>query len=352
MPKKIIYFLAGIALVTSPISADAQNSVATIPEGMITFNIPKGATSYLSLPLTNNLTYTGVVSAVTSNNITVADSPAPWTAGGLATASAPYFVKFLTGSETGRTLLITSNIGSSLTLNVTDASSQTVNLTTSGFSVAAGDTFEVFPADTLASVFGDNSAQNPLVLQGSTKVFTADSVSIYNPSLMRWQAFYFNTTSACWQLNGSTVSANNTILYPFAALAITRRVNEADASFVLTGRVTEVSPLIKTTGNNAVVYNSTGSAADMTLSQIQFGSNWTTGTSAMTADTVSVWDAALNRFDTYYQTSDSTWRKSGNASTDQSNLVVAAGSAIAVLQRSTVSGEASFLSSAMPYSLE
>jgi hypothetical protein len=101
MRKTILYFLTGLTLATCMLSAEAQNSVATIPEGMITIPLAQGTTSYLSLPLSNNLTYAGVVSAVTSTSISVADSPSPWSVGELATPSSPYFVKFLTGSEAG-----------------------------------------------------------------------------------------------------------------------------------------------------------------------------------------------------------------------------------------------------------
>jgi uncharacterized protein (TIGR02597 family) len=351
MRKKIFYFLTGIALATSAISANAESAtVATVPEGMITFSLASGSTTYLSLPLTNNVTYSGSVTAVTTNTISVGDTPAPFTTS-LATAGAPYFVKFLSGNEIGRVVLITANTTSSLTLDMTDHSAQTVSLTTSGFNVQVGDTFEIFPGDTLASVFGNNSTQNPLLLNGSTSVFTADSVSIYNSASLRWQTYYFNTTNGCWELNGSTVNANNTILYPYQGFSILRRTNETTVSLVLSGRVAEVPVLTKTTGSNAGLYTSTGYTTDMTLSQLQFGPNWVQGTSAFTADTVSVWNASQNRFNTYYQMPDSTWRQSNNATTDQSSLVVSAGSCIGILQRGTVSGTTSYLSSTLPYSL-
>jgi hypothetical protein len=351
MRKKIFYSLTGIALAMGAISAEAQSaSVATIPEGMITYTLTRGATNYLSLPLINNLVYTSSVSAVTANTISVGDTPAPFTTS-LANPSLPYFVKFLSGSEMGRILLITSNTSGSLTLNTTDNSSQTVTLTTSGFSVAVGDTFEIFPGDTLASVFGNNTAQNPLFLNGSVNASMADSVSIYNPGQAVWQSYYFNTRSGYWEMNGSAANTNNTVLYPYEALAVTRQANEATSTLVLTGRVAEVPILTKTTGSSAVVYGSTGYAVNTTLSQFQLGHSWITGTSALSADTISVWDSALNRFDTYYQKPDLTWRQSTNATTNQNNLVVNAGNAIAILQRATVSGAASFLHSSLPYSL-
>jgi hypothetical protein len=135
------------------------------------------------------------------------------------------------------------------------------------------------------------------------------------------------------------------------ALRIRRRINEATVSLVLVGRVTEVPTVTKTTGNNSIVYVSTGYAENLTFSQLQFGSNWIKGTSATTANTIGVWDAATGVFDTYYQKPDSTWRKSTDANTDQSNFVLTAGTAISILQRGTVSGANSFLSTPLPYSL-
>jgi uncharacterized protein (TIGR02597 family) len=351
MRKNLFYCFTGIALATGMVSAAAQSaSVATVPVGMITCAIPHDSTSYLSLPLTNAAIYTSTVTAVAATTISVGDSPAPFTTD-LTTPAAPYFVKFLSGSEMGRVLLITANTASTLTLNITDNSTQTVNLTTSGFSVAAGDTFEIFPAETLASMFGDNSAQNPLVLTGSPRVFSADSVSLYNTSLSRWKAYYFNTTAGYWECFGSTANANNTILYPYGAMTVTRRSGSADTSIVMSGRVAEVPCVIKTTGSSVPVYGSTGYALDMTLSQLQFGSAWVMGTTPLTASTISVWNPALSRFDTYYQKPDSTWRKTYDSTTDQSNFVVGAGTGISILQRGALSGGASFLPSAMPYSL-
>jgi uncharacterized protein (TIGR02597 family) len=304
----------------------------------------------VSLPLTNTATYTGSVSAVTSNTISVGDSPAPFTTS-LATAGSPYFVKFLSGSEMGRVMLIKANTASTLTLDTTDDTIQTVSLTTSGFSVADGDSFEVFPAETLASMFGTNTAQNPLVLNGATSLNSADTISVYNSTLLRFQSFYFNTAAGYWEQGLSTANANNTVLYPYGALTIKRRATNSDTSFVLAGRVTEVPILTKTTGNGSVVFCSTGYATDMTLSQLQYGANWVTGADMTTANTISLWNPTLSRFDTYYQRPDSTWRKELDPVTDVSNTVVAAGSSMAVLERAGVSGASSFLQTPMPYSL-
>jgi len=349
--KKIFYFLTGIALATGAISANGQNSVASIPQGMITFAIKQGSTNYLSLPLTNNTTYTSSVTAVTTNTISVGDTPAPFTTN-LATSASPYFVKFLSGSEMGRVLLITANTTSSLTLDTTDhVSGSPVLLSTSGFSVQAGDTFEIFPGDTLASVFGAGTTQSPLLLTGATNVTSSDTVSLFTTASAPATTYYFNATAGFWEQYGTKVSANNTIIYPYSAFTITRRNNHPDMTLVLGGRVTSVVADTKVI-SSGTVFTSTHYAADIKLSQLQFGSNWVTGSSVTTADTLSVWNAAMGAFDTFYQKPDSTWRKYPDAVTDQSNFSIKAGTVTTIGKREIVAGAATFLQSPLPYSLD
>jgi uncharacterized protein (TIGR02597 family) len=351
MRKKIFYFLTGIALAMDGTCAYAQNAtVATVPEGMITFNLPQGVTSYFSLPLTNNEIYTSSVTDVTFNTISVGDAPAPFTTS-LATAGAPYFVKFLSGNETGRVLLITANTTSFLTLDTTDhAIGSPILLTTTGYNVQVGDTFEIFPGNTLASVFGAGTKANPLVLTGGTTVGSSDDVYFGTYVGTAIETYYFNTTAGYWELSGSTVNANNTIIYPYSPYAIARQSSHPSTTFVLSGRVTPVANAIKVAGNETV-YTSTQYATSITLSQLKF-SNWVTGTSIYTADTLGVWNPGENRFDTYYQEPNSSWRRYPNASTNQSSFAIAAGTVITITKRGTVNSARTFLQSALPYSLD
>ena len=89
----------------------------------------------------------------------------------------------------------------------------------------------------------------------------------------------------------------------------------------------------------------------MTLSQLQYGPNWVKSTGVFTADTISIYNNITFKFDAYYQLPDSTWRKSGDATTDQSGTVIPAGTSLGILQRASVSGATSYLSSVIPYSL-
>jgi len=351
MSKNFQSFLVVVVFALSAILTQAQTtgaSVAAIPQGMITFAIPHGSISYLSLPLTNNPTYTGSVSAMTSTTISVGDSPAPFTSS-LTSAGSPYFVKFLSGNEMGRVLLVTGNTTSSLTLDATDNNSgSSVFLDTTGFNVQTGD---IFPGDTLASVFGAGTTQSPLLLTGATNVGMSDVVCLLTKCSMPAATYYFNTNTGTWVQYGSKVNANNTVIYPYSALTIARRANHPDTTLVLGGRVAEVAPQIKVIGNETV-FTSTHYAADVALSKLQFGANWVTGTSVGTADTLGVWNPSLNHFESYYQMPDSTWRKYPDATTDQSNTVITAGSLTTIAKRGLVTGASTFIQSPLPYSLD
>jgi len=351
MRKKIFTFLAGVALATGMIPASAESaSVATIPAGMIKYPILHGTSTYLSLPLTSNQTFSGTVSSVTANTISVGDAPAPFTSS-LATASAPYFVKFLSGNETGRVVLITSNTSSVLTLDTTDhATGSPVPLNTASFDVQVGDNFEIFPGDTLASIFGAGTSQSPLVLSGSNNIASADTVSLFTSLTAPAVAYYFNTTNGYWMQYGVTGNANNTIIYPYSAFAVTRQSTNPDTALVLGGRVTSVAAQTKV-ASDATIFTSTHFATDVTLSQLQF-SNWTTGTNVATADTLGVWNATEGRFDTYYQKPDSTWRKYPDAVTDQSGFTITAGTVVAITKQNVVAGATTFVQSPLPYTLD
>jgi uncharacterized protein (TIGR02597 family) len=351
MRKKIFYFLSAIILAISSISADAQSAtVATVPEGMITFSLPQGVPSYFSLPLTNNEIFSGSVTAVSGDTINVGDTPAPFTMS-LSTTTAPYFVKFLSGNEAGRVLLITANTSSSLILDTTDhAMGLRVVLTTTGYNVQVGDTFEIFPGDTLASVFGAGTTASPLVLTGGTTERASDTVSFYTMTGVSAVVYYFNTSAGYWEQAGTTTNANDTIIYPYSSFAVNRRSSNPSTTFVVSGKVTPVATAIKVVGDQTV-YSSTQFATNVSLSQLNF-SNWVMGTSVDTADTLNVWNPSENHMDTYYQESSSIWHKYPDAVTNQSSFVISAGAVTTITKRETVTNATSFVQAPLPYSLD
>jgi len=352
MRMKLSHFFTVLALALSAVSIQAQTTLNTVPEGVVNINFPAATTTYLSLPFTEDPSYRGMVSsvvAVTANTIAVDDSPAPWTTGGLANL---YFVKFLSGNEMGRVMLITANATNSLTLDTTDNNTgATVNLTTTtptAFNVQAGDAFEIFPADTLGSIFGDNTTTQ-LVLTGGTAYSDADLVNIYSPTLKKFQNYFFNTTTGCWVLKGSTVNANNTILYPYGALGVFRRGSTA-LSFAMMGRVPEV-PVLTKVGSASTIYGSSGYPVPLTLSQLDLGSSWLTSNTYNSADILSLYSPTLKKLVNYFQLPASTeWDT--KTTSDVGGTTINPGDMVVLFQRGSVSGAESFLLPAMPYTID
>jgi len=338
-------------------------------EGVIMFPLTAGAINYLSLPLENDPIYSDVVQTVTSNQITVANTSAFLVSGTqtleqlteAAGSAVPYFVKFLSGNEQGRILLVTASTASSLTLDITDhtsASTSTalVNQPATTFDVAAGDSFEVFAGDTLATLFGGTQATLQYV-NGAASLGQADAVGIQADSKQPTSSYYFNTTVGHWvlyQVPPSTANANDTPVYPHSCLAITRRIAYGNGTFPVVGAVTQVPLLIKTLSyaTYGTVFTSIQYPAPVVLSQLNFGSSWLKGTGTGNSDVLNVFNSSTERFDSYYQlASDSTWRKYTVPpnNTDVSSFAIPAGSAVSIAKRQVGTGGASYLKPQLPY---
>lgn len=350
MNKKFFYFITSLYLAVSA-SAQASTSTATsvakVPCGVQHISLIQNASTFFSLPLSEQPVYTGMVSGVASNSITIASSGSTFTTS-FSNASSPYFVQFLSGLEAGRTVLITANTSTTLTLDTTDHGvGSAVPLTTSSFSVAVGDKFEVFAGDTLASVFGAGSTANPLVLTGSSSQGSADQVSLWTTSDT---VYYFNTAAGYWETTGSSANANNTIIYPYSVLSVYRRPG-ANATLLLTGQVTSANACEKV-ALNTNVYGSSHYATAITLGNLSMSTNWQTGSSAATADNLGIWSASAQTFTFYYKQANGNWYlTSGSSTATQNSVTIPAGGATVIYKRSATAGAQSFLVSAVPYSV-
>jgi uncharacterized protein (TIGR02597 family) len=340
-----------------PLSVRATTvSVSTVPCGFETLTVPatsatQTTTTYLTLPLLNAPVFSGGVTVLSTDTLTVAGSP--WTAGEFTAAGSPYFVAITSGKQAGRFLLITRNTTNALAVAITDQSTQSTGLNATGFSVEPNDNFQIIPGDTLSSYFGENTTASPLLLRGGTSATTADTVSIYEPVLGSSLVYYFNTTSKTWTSTTASGSQNNVIIYPEAVLGITRRPNGAQLNLEMTGNVPQVSPLIKTIGGGKAVYGSTGLPIYTRLNGLAFA-GWVQSNSVTTADTVGLWNPTLAAWQVYYQLPNQNgvagqWRLSGNATTDQSGLAIQAGTGFQITKRANLSGASSFLAEPLSY---
>lgn len=337
------YLLGGalaLALTATPLRAQTPSAAA----GYVTLSLPATVatrTNYFTPPLLPVAAYTGTASAVGASSLTI--SRTDW--GGISWTAKPYYVLLTSGAQAGRVLRITANTDTALTLDTTDESAQTTDLTLTGFAAAAGDQFEIIVAYTLATFFGATAAEQ--VLTPGTSAAVADQVSLWNWKLNRFEAYYFNSSQAAWLSEGGS-AAHNVVLVPGALVAVTRRAGRPAVSFVQTGRVPRNAPLIKTPGSGFARYGGFRLPVNLALSQVALGSNWTKSNSAFTADTLSVFNDTTGLWEAYYQRTDGSWRKSGSAAV-QDATVIPSGASVVFLKRTAATGSASFQTVTLPY---
>lgn len=329
---------AGPGVVTAPVGAMISALGATT----------QVTTSYLTFPLISEATFEGPVGTVGANTFTLAGDYLSEGDDQFNDPTSPHFVRITSGAQAGRCILITGASGGVLTVDTSDRSAQTTALNTPGFALVPGDTVEFVPAFRLGALLGRGTGDTPLLLTGGTSAFGADTVGVFNKTTGKFDTYYFNATSGYWRLATVDANANDLVLYPEAPLAITRRAGRPALTLWTIGQVPLIPALTKVTGGNQAVYSATRLPVATTLGQLGL-SNWTRSNSAFTADTLQVFNATTAKFDTYYQRLDSTWRKSTDATTDQSALPVGAGTPVNYVKRASVSGAASYLTTAIPY---
>jgi uncharacterized protein (TIGR02597 family) len=336
-------FTASIALLSMLPSAGFSQA-NTPPVGVVVYNLTNGTTTPVGVPLFGDAVFSGKVSAVTSNTLSTTD--ATWTGGQFAQVGAPFFALLLSGGQTGRIFLITANAASSVTLEV-GTTNLTGDATTPDFSVAAGDRFEIFPGDTLATLLGDGSVNNPVQLQKGTSSFSADTVQIFNG--VRWVSYFFHLTNNCWVNSAAPgTSQNDLVLYPDAGLMIARR--GPTTTIAIPGRAPTTSLLTR------IVGGSTSSVAvrfptDTTLGALNFSGpgTWVSSDIALSADRVNLFNGV--KWVAYYKTvTGSIWKQVAGDDSDQSGKVIPAGSSVLIQKQGSAADSASFFSQALPYS--
>jgi len=339
--------LSALAILSTAIllpGANAQTA-STVPVGFMSLPLTLNQTTAIGLPLLETATFSGPVGSFTTNTITV--SGATWTLGQFATPGSPFMVTIRTGLQAGRTLLVIGNTTDTLTLQTNGT-----GLDAASFSIVTGatsDTFELFPGETLGTLFGTvaTSGVLPSGIQGGGNSVLADGVQIYNG--VKFVTYFFNTTLSKWvMVNGGTADQKDTILYPDDGLLIARR--GPTSSLTLLGRVPDTK-LLTELPNGSTNAVSVRFPTDTTLAGLIFSGpgSWTMGNSVV-ADTVNLWNGI--KWVPYYKNAGGVWNMVNGGSFDQGATTIPAGSAILILKRGTAnSGAATFLSQALPYSV-
>lgn len=334
---------ASIALLLSVLPSTGYSQANTPPVGVIVYSLTSGTTTPIGVPVFGEAVFSGAISAVTPNTLSTTD--ATWTAGQFAQVGAPYFALILSGGQTGRILLVSGNTTGSVTLEV-GTTNLTGDATTPAFAVAVGDRFELFPGDTLATLFGDGSASNPVQLQAGTSAFSADTVQVFNG--VKWVPYFFHSTNNFWvNATGGGTSQNNVVLYPDAGLLVARR--GPTTTIAITGRAPTTNLVTRiiggTTSSVAVRF-----PTDTTLGALNFSNpgTWVASDVSLSADRVNLFNGV--KWVAYYKTvTGSIWKQVGGDGSDQSAKAVPAGSALLIQKQGSAADSSSFFSQVLPY---
>jgi uncharacterized protein (TIGR02597 family) len=323
--------------------ASAQ-SVMTVPVGAVTLTAsaaPSLSTpryTSLALPLLSEPAHKGRLSAITSNSITVDQSVAE-----VITASDPYFIRVTSGANQGLTLLIKSNSGSTLSVDTSRSGSLT-SLPNSLAVGSSGDTFTIYPADTLISLFGS-------AVQGGANPSSADQVWLWQPAAGAYAKFYYNTVNNRWQDTDFDDPANNVILLPDMGVMYMRRAT-SPVSFVVTGTVPEhnARPQIR---NSGYTFLATGFPVPVSLASLglEGNANWVKASSLAAADQVWIWQPASGSYAKYFYNSNTARWEDGDFG-DPAGTVVINPQTPAMIKR-VVTGQVSYSSYTLvkPYTL-
>jgi uncharacterized protein (TIGR02597 family) len=336
--KTAIPSIAAALLAATPF-ASAQNATTT-PVGFMTFTVASGATTGFCIPLQDSVpadftgSPNGKISGVTSNTITV--DGAGWSPGALSVAAAPYFIRITSGSAQGRLFDISTSTQNTAT--VVTVNTQGSDLTTLGIQTGAnGDTFQILPADTLNTLFGNSTF-------GGSSAASSDTVSRWTGA--SWQSFYFNTTNNRWQPSSGSTNASNIIVRPDSGYLFTRR-GPTTLELTTVGTVPVTDAMIQV-NNSGATYIANGFPADIGLDTFKNLSGWVSSTSAATADQVSRFTgASWQSF--YFNTTNNRWQLASN-NANASSVKITAGTPVLINRVGSASGS-QFLDQAIPYTL-
>jgi uncharacterized protein (TIGR02597 family) len=344
--KTAIPSIAAALLAAAPF-ASAQNAT-TDPVGFVTTTIRSSAdgVAFAVTPISPVLlaasgvsgTTTGSVTSVGSNTLSI--TSAGWTADQLPLNDV--FVLFTTGNLTGLILPVTANTPDTLTV-----STEGLNLSTSGAS--DGDMLQLIQGDTIESMFGNSTTG---VVGGSSSQFSSsqtDKVTLTDAGGLS-RTYYYNTDNNQWQRSGSSASQNSIRISPTAG-AFYSRISTSNLTITTSGNVpiTQAKYILPTSGSRflARYFPTDGTINDFNLQSLPgWRSTDDPGVTIADADKLATTDAGgLVR--TYYYNG-TNWVRSGSGA-NQNSVVVPAGGSVRVTRFGT--GSAEIATVATPYSL-
>lgn len=328
VPRKADALWLGLMLLSLPFAGATLRAASLVsePVGCVRVVIPAPATGettrkVVGIPFNRASVFRGIVTSVSGSTIK-AGTPA-WTSGQFV--SAVHYLKFRTGPNVGRYFTVTANTADTLTVSAP------------GVAIAENQAFEIFPAQTLGSLFGTTS----VALQTGPDEASADLVRIQNGTV--WNTYFHTGTQ--WQISGGTSSQNGAVIRPEQGIIVVAS-GISPVSLALRGSVsiTSESSVIPGTGEGLVANRL---PFDTTLSALKIQSlpGWTKGASASVADNLMRWNGTS--WNVYYHTG-ARWQMAGSqASQDGASLP--AGESLLIRRRDGSTASAAFLDTAAPF---
>jgi uncharacterized protein (TIGR02597 family) len=315
----------------------AQAAHAAEAVGYNTLTVPANSDVLVSVPFNQNAEGSFTVSSVTADGVTVTNG---------LTANAytnGYYVRFTTGGGEGLWSTISANGTGGFTLANTNA------LT----GVLAGDTFKVYPHQTLASVFPDGMEsvsfkKSASALSHSTEILFPNTGSVGINKGPAATYYYYNSA---WRKAGSSASLNfNSTAVSPQEYFILRNRSTSELTYVASGDVETLTTgryiSTETTKNDIAAVS--GRPVAMTLAELGLAGTPAFVTSPSTLshkDELLVFNnsaAGLNKGPaaTYFYYNGA-WRKSGaSASLSFDNELVDAGAALIIRKAAGTAGTA------------
>ncbi len=311
-------------------------SLVSEPVGCIRVTIPPpvdgvSTRGVLGTPFNRASVYRGVnVSMAVSNGVSTLTCASPgWTAGQFVTEV--HYLKIRSGLNAGRVFQITANTANSVSVNA-----GTVSL-------GSRESLEIFPAQTLGSLFGTEN----FPLRTGTSESTADLVRLHDGS--SWVTYFHNGVH--WRTRNFETSQDNTVLRPEQGIIVVCGGSSA-VSVNLFGAVS-VTPELSALPGSGESLVSNRSPVPITLSRLnlQSSTGWVAGSTASQADAAMRWNGAS--WNVYYHTG-SHWQMAGSLAS-QDDAPISAGESLLIRRKdgsirsgTLLSGTAAFSFSPVP----
>jgi hypothetical protein len=321
--------LLGQAVTTGSLAA----TVTSAPYGVMAADVPNGNTG-LSYPLIAEDAFVGRAAGNSAGAITFEGAG---NIGSKLKANDVYYAEVLSGPLEGERFDLNTGAtiaagNSTVTLDLSAASHST--LKTLGADVLAQARVAIRPHLTLAKLAASFSPG----LVGNNSVGQADLVKLVGPrGLTIYQLRGDNVT---WREVGKTADVRNMVIPPDVGVLVQLRSGQKRW---VHGGVVRTNAFRKNLVNGMQGF-ATGYPVDMTPAQIAAfvdasqpaGSRWVGSDNPDNADTIKIFDTALNDFRTYYLRADgATWTLVGDAANVANSPILKAPSLIAVSRKNS-----------------